>query len=64
MGKKLCLSAKNKLFAGVCGGFAEFLNVDPTLVRIIWAILGLLTWFILPVILYILCWALMPMSQD
>lgn len=38
MNKKLYKS-KNKKLAGVCAGIAEYFNVDPTLVRIIWAIL-------------------------
>lgn len=38
MEKKLYKS-NNKKVCGVCAGIAEYLNVDPTLVRIIWAIL-------------------------
>jgi len=64
MERKLCLSAKNKVFAGVCGGFAEFFRVDPALVRIGWALLGLPTYFILPVVLYVLCWAIMPLPKE
>ena len=40
MTKKLYKS-KNKRFGGVCAGIAEYFNIDPTLVRIIWAILVL-----------------------
>ncbi len=35
--KKLRKSSTNKMVAGVCGGVAEYLNVDPTIVRLIWA---------------------------
>ena len=35
--KKLYKSSKNKKIAGVCGGIAEYLNIDPTIVRLIWA---------------------------
>lgn len=38
--KKLRKSNTNKMIAGVCGGVAEFLNVDPTIVRLIWACFG------------------------
>lgn len=41
MGKKLYRSTKDKKIAGVCGGLAEFLNTDPTVVRLIWALLVL-----------------------
>ena len=41
MGKKLYRSTKDKKIAGVCGGLAEYLNTDPTVVRLIWALLVL-----------------------
>lgn len=42
MSKKLCKSRKNKMIGGVCGGLAEYLNVDPTIVRIIAGVLCLI----------------------
>jgi phage shock protein C len=33
--KKLCKSRKNKVVDGVCGGIAEYLDVDPVLIRIV-----------------------------
>ena len=41
MEKKLYRSTTNKTIAGVCAGFAEYLNLDPTVVRVIWALVGL-----------------------
>ena len=38
MEKKLYRSTTNKTIAGVCAGLAEYLNIDPTIVRVIWAI--------------------------
>ena len=38
MKRKLYKSSKNKKLAGVCGGLAEYLNIDVTVVRLIWAI--------------------------
>ena len=35
MEKKLYKSRYNRKIAGVCGGFAEYLNIDPTIVRLI-----------------------------
>lgn len=57
MAQKLTLSTNKKL-AGVCGGVADYLNLDATLVRIIWLILVLC--FGVGVIAYIICWILMP----
>lgn len=42
MAKKLRKSNKNKMIAGVCGGVAEYFNIDPTIVRLILVVLGLL----------------------
>lgn len=36
--KKLYRSDTNKVFCGVCGGIGEYLNVDPTVVRLLWII--------------------------
>ena len=40
--KKLYRSS-NRILAGVCGGIAEYLNVDPTLIRVIYAVLSMFT---------------------
>ena len=36
--KKLCLSQTNKKLCGVCGGIAEYMEIDATIIRLIWAI--------------------------
>lgn len=36
--KKLYRSDSNKLICGVCGGIAEYFEIDPTLVRLVWII--------------------------
>lgn len=36
--KRLYRSREERRIAGVCGGIAEYLSVDPTLVRIFWAL--------------------------
>lgn len=41
MEKKLYRSTSNKIIAGVCAGLAEYINIDPTVVRLIWALVGL-----------------------
>jgi phage shock protein PspC (stress-responsive transcriptional regulator) len=38
--KKLYRSQTNKKLAGVCGGLAEYLNIDPTIVRLACVLLG------------------------
>ena len=39
MQKKLYRSGSDKKIAGVCGGIAKYLNIDPTIVRLIWALI-------------------------
>ena len=41
MEKRLYKSSVNKMLCGVCGGIAEYFNIDPTLVRLGWVIFSL-----------------------
>ena len=41
MQKKLYRNTQNKMIAGVCSGLAEYIGIDPTVVRLIWALVGL-----------------------
>ena len=38
--KRLYRSTRDKLLLGVCGGIGEYFNIDPTIIRVIWAIFG------------------------
>lgn len=40
--KKLYKSPVNRMLCGVCGGIAEYFNIDPTLVRLVWVIITLM----------------------
>ena len=42
MEKKLYKSNQNKMIDGVCGGIAEYFGVDPTVVRLLWALFSLM----------------------
>lgn len=41
MEKKLYRIEQGKKICGVCGGIAEYFNIDPTIVRLVWALIGL-----------------------
>ena len=41
-GKKLYRNTENKMLAGVCSGIADYVNIDPTLVRLGWVLFSLL----------------------
>lgn len=59
--KQLTLSATDKKLAGVCGGLAEYLDVDPTVVRLIWVALSVVPGgFVGGVIAYFLAWVIIP----
>lgn len=38
--KKLYRTSNNKMLAGVCGGIGEYFNIDPTVIRLLWAVLA------------------------
>ena len=40
--KKLYKSSVNRMLCGVCGGIAEYFDIDPTLVRLVWVIITLM----------------------
>ena len=60
--KKLTKSNTNKIFAGVCGGFAEYLGCDPTVVRLIFIALSIFVGSGL--LLYILAAIIMPNAEN
>lgn len=45
MNNKKLYKSTNKKIAGVCGGIAEYFGFDPTVVRLIWAVVALTTGF-------------------
>lgn len=57
--KQLTRSMTDKFIAGVCGGIAKYLNVDPTLIRII-AVLFIFLGIFPAFLAYIVAWVVMP----
>ena len=64
MGKRLYKSTKSKMLSGVCGGIAEYFSIDPTLVRLAWAILTLCTAAFPGILLYIIFAIVIPKDTD
>jgi len=62
MEKKLRRSRNNQMISGVCAGLADFLSLDPTLVRVLYAIFTFIS-FGTGVILYIIMLAIMPVEE-
>ena len=60
LSKRLYRSRTDKVLAGVCGGLADYLKLDCSIVRIIWVLLGFL-WG-LGVILYAVATVIVPLA--
>jgi len=56
--KRLYRSGKEKVLGGVCGGIAEYLDIDPTIIRLLWVL-----WFFVfgsGLLAYIIAWIIIP----
>lgn len=61
-GKKLYKSETNKKLAGVCAGVADYFEIDPTIVRVIWFVV---TWFYgIGLVLYIAAALILPTESE
>jgi phage shock protein C len=59
MGRRLTKSTDQKMLFGVCGGIAEYFGLDPTLIRLIFVFLTIIT-VGTPVLAYIILAFVMP----
>lgn len=59
--KRLYRSVRDKKLAGVCGGVAEYFNIDPTIVRILWLIFSL--FYFAGVVAYIIAVLVVPQNS-
>lgn len=62
MEKRLYRSDTNKMIAGVCGGIAEYFDMDPTIIRLIWVFLSLAAGS--GIIMYIICAIVIPRKSS
>lgn len=63
---RLYKSKRNKMLGGVCGGISEYFNIDPTIIRLAWVFLAIVTSsaggaFIL---VYVIAWIVMPYAPE
>jgi len=63
MNRRLYRSAIDKVIGGVAGGLADLLDIDPTIVRVVWALLALVTGGVF-FILYVVMWIVVPLGPD
>jgi len=60
--KRLTRSSKGKVFGGVCGGLADYLDIDPVLVRVLFVGLTLISGGAFGVLLYLIGWIIIPLD--
>ena len=61
--KRLKRSNKERMIAGVCGGIAEYFDVDPTVVRIAYVLVSVFSIAFPGILAYIILWAIIPRSD-
>jgi len=62
--RRLTRSATERKVAGVCGGLAEYFQVDATVIRLLWAVLTIVPGMIvLGVLAYVAAWFIMPINR-
>lgn len=57
--RQLRRSRSDRMLAGVCAGIADYLRVDPTLVRVGFAVLAIITWGV-ALLGYVVAWVVIP----
>jgi len=62
MARRLYRSKTEKMLGGVCGGLGELLDIDPTIVRLIFVLLAL--WGGGGVLIYIILWLIAPYKDE
>lgn len=53
-------SRKHRMIAGVCGGLADWLGWDPTLVRVLYVVVSVLSAAFPGLLVYLVLWVVMP----
>lgn len=64
MAKKIYRLQSNKMIGGVCAGLADYLDIDATLIRLLFVAVGLLTALFPMFIFYIIAWVIVPVKEE
>lgn len=62
MAKKLFRSYDNKMLGGICGGLAEYFDVDPSVIRIL-AVISLFVSGGMAILIYVVAWIIIPQNE-
>jgi phage shock protein PspC (stress-responsive transcriptional regulator) len=62
--RRLARSSSDRMLAGVCAGIGKYLDMDPTLVRVLYAVLAFFTGIVPGLVVYVVLAFLLPSDQD
>ena len=62
MSKRIYKNREKKMLCGVCAGLAEYFDIDPTLVRVLWAVISL--GYGIGLLAYIVCAIVFPDKSE
>ena len=62
--RRLTRSSRHKMIAGVCGGLAEYFQLDPTAVRVAYVILSIISAAFPGILAYIILMFVMPLPES
>ncbi len=60
MPQRRLMRSKDAKLGGVCGGLAEYMDIDPTVVRLIWVLVTFVTGIIPGSVAYLITWLVLP----
>jgi phage shock protein C len=55
--------SRNKILGGVCGGIAEWLEWDPTVVRVLYVVFSIVSVAFPGILVYLILWLIMPPAE-
>ena len=58
--RPLVRSRQHRILGGVCGGIAEWLGWDPTLVRVLYVVSSIMSVAFPGIVVYVILWIVMP----
>jgi phage shock protein C len=61
--KRLYRSKNDRMLGGVCAGLGEHFDIDPTVIRLVWAVITVLS-IGTGVLVYIIAWILIPEEES
>jgi phage shock protein C len=64
LARPLRRSRRHRMIAGVCGGIAEWLGWDPTLVRVLYVVGSILSVAFPGILVYVILWIIVPRTAE